>query len=93
MIYSSREKYVLKCKKSSKFLYEKNVICIVQLKTRFIKRDKTNIFYQDFYSHMIFKRMMNINVQQIHSNNNITDLFIKSLPTATFEKMVHKIEM
>ena len=34
-----------------------------------------------------------IEVQQIHSSDNLVDLFTKALPTSTFEKLRYKIGM
>ncbi|KAF3629520.1 SUMO-conjugating enzyme SCE1 [Capsicum annuum] len=45
-----------------------------------------------FYIHELQKND-DINVQQIRSTDNVTDLCSKSFPIATFKKMLHKIEM
>ena len=34
-----------------------------------------------------------VNIQQIHSNDNLAYLFANSLPTSSFEKLVYKIEI
>ena len=34
-----------------------------------------------------------IDVQQIRSNDNLADLFTKSLPSATFKKLVQQVSM
>ena len=34
-----------------------------------------------------------VQVLQVHSSDNSADLFTKSLPTATFKKLVHQIGM
>lgn len=74
-------------------LYEDNAACIAQLKGGFIKGDRTkHILPKLFYTHELQKNGDN-DVQQIRSSDNEADLFIKSLPTTTFKKMVHKIRM
>ena len=74
-------------------LYEDNVACIVQLKNRYIKGDRTkHISPKFFFTHDLQKKG-DINVQSIRSTNNLADLFTKALPTATFERLVHSIGM
>ena len=74
-------------------LYEDNAACIVQLKNGYIKGDRTkHISPKFFFSHDLQKKG-DINVQSIRSTNNLADLFTKALPTATFERLVHNIEM
>ena len=93
MIYLIREKYCLKCDNIPTILYEDNATCIAQLKGGSIKGDRTkHISSKLFYIHELQKNG-DINMQQIRSSNNVTGLFIKSLPTATFKKMVHKVGM
>ena len=64
-------------------LYEDNTTCIAQIKGSYIKDDNTHDL----------KENDDIIVQQICSKDNLADLFTKSLPTATFEKLVHNIGM
>ncbi|XP_059315035.1 uncharacterized protein LOC132065594 [Lycium ferocissimum] len=65
--------------------------CIAQLKGGFIKGDRTkHISPKLLFTHELQKKG-DINVQQIRSCDNMADLFTTSLPTATFEKVVHKI--
>ncbi|PHT87708.1 hypothetical protein T459_09814 [Capsicum annuum] len=45
-----------------------------------------------FYTHDLQKNG-DINMQQIRSSDNVTDLFTKPPPIATFKKMVHKIRI
>ena len=86
MIHLIREKCGLKCDKVPTTLYEDNAACIAQLKGGFIKGDRTkHISPKIFYTHELQKNG-DINVQQIRSSDNVTDLFTKSLPTATFKK-------
>ena len=70
-------------------LYEDNVVCLAQLKGGYKKGIEQNIFYQNYFSCMIFKKNSNIEVQQIHSSDNL-DLFTKA---PMFEKLVHNIGM
>ena len=42
---------------------------------------------------MISRKNSDIDVRQIRSTDNPSDLFTKYLPALTLEKMVHKIEM
>ncbi|PHT97933.1 hypothetical protein BC332_33139 [Capsicum chinense] len=59
----------------------------------FINGDKMkHILPKLFYIHELQKND-DINVQQIRSTDNVTDLFTKSSPIATFKKILHKIEM
>ena len=74
-------------------LYEDNAACIAQLKGGFIKGDRTKHISPKFFFTHDLEKNGEINVQQIRSKDNLTDLFTKSLPTATFEKLVHKIGM
>ena len=93
VIHFIQEKYGLECDKRSTILYEDNAACIAQLKGGFIKGDRTkHISPKLFYTHDLQKNG-DIDVQQIRSSDNPTDLFTKSLPTSTFEKMVYKIGM
>ena len=45
-----------------------------------------------FYPHELQKNSVII-VEKVRSSDNLVDLFIKSLPTSTFEKYVHGIGM
>ena len=74
-------------------LYEDNAACIVQLKGGFIKGDRTKHISPKFFFTYDLEKNGEINVQQIRSKDNLADLFTKSLPTATFEKLVHRIGM
>ena len=62
-------------------LYEDNAACIAQIKGRYIKGDRTkHISPKFFYTHEL-KKDGEIDVQQIRSNDNLADLFIKALPS------------
>jgi len=93
IIHFIREKCGLECEKRPTILYEDNAACIAQLKGGFIKGDRTkHISPKLFYTHDL-QKSGDIDVQQIRSSDNPADLFTKSLPTSTFEKMVYKIGM
>ncbi|KAM6544156.1 hypothetical protein CsatB_028208 [Cannabis sativa] len=74
-------------------LYEDNAACIAQLKGGYIKGDRTKHISPKFFFTHNLQENGDIDVQQIRSSDNLADLFTKSLPTSTFEKMVHKIGM
>ena len=93
MIHLIREKCDVKYDNLSTILYKDNASCTTHLNGGFIKRDRTkHILPKFFYTHEL-KMNGVINVQQICSSDNVADLFTKSLSTATFKKMVHKIGM
>ncbi|KAJ9554079.1 hypothetical protein OSB04_018124 [Centaurea solstitialis] len=74
-------------------MYEDNTACIEQLKQGYVKGDRTkHISPKLFYTHDL-QQNGDIDVQQIRSTENLADLFIKALPTSSFEKLVHKIGM
>ena len=74
-------------------LYEDNVACIAQIKGGYIKGDRTKqISPKFFYTHELQKDG-EIDVQQIRSNDNLADLFTKSLPFATFKKLALQVGM
>ena len=72
-------------------LFEDNAACIAQITGVYIKGDRTkHISPKFFYTHELHKSG-EIDVQQIHSSDNLVDLFTKSLPTSTFKKLIHRI--
>ena len=74
-------------------LFEDNAACIAQITGGYIKGDRTkHISLKFFYTHEL-QKSGKIDVQQICSSDNLTDLFTKSLPTSTFRKLIHKIGM
>ena len=74
-------------------LYEDNVACIAQIKGEYIKGDRTkHISPKFFYTHEL-QKVGEINVQQIRSNDNLAYLFTKTLPSATFKKLVRQVGM
>ena len=67
-------------------LYENNT-CIAQLKKGYIKGDRTKHISPKFFFTHDLQKNGDIDVQQIHSCDNLADLFTKALPTAPFEKL------
>jgi hypothetical protein len=67
--------------------------CVAQTQTGYIKSNITkHIVYKLFYPHEL-QKSADINILQVKLCNNLVDLFTKSLPTTTFEKYVHEIDM
>ena len=59
----------------------------------YIEENRTkHISSKFFYTHEL-QKSSEIDLQQIRSSDNLTDLFTKSLSTSTFKKLIHKIEM
>jgi hypothetical protein len=80
-------------KGSPTILYEDNAACITQIRGGYIKGDRTkHISPKFFYTHEL-QKSGDIDVKQIRSSDNLADLFTKSLPTATFKKIVYNIGM
>ena len=80
-------------KGSPTILYEDNVSCITQIRGDYIKGDRTkHISPKLFYTHEL-QKSGNIDVQQIRLSENLANLFTKSLPIATFKKIVYNIGM
>ena len=78
---------------SSTIIYEDNSACVAQVRGGYIKGDRTkHISPKFFYTHEL-QESRQIDVKQIQSINNLVDLFTKSLPTSTFEKLVYGIGM
>ena len=78
---------------SPTIIYEDNAACVAQVRGGHIKGDKTkHISLKFFYTHELHESQQ-IDVKQIQSINNLADLFTKSLPTSTFEKLVYDIGM
>ena len=74
-------------------IYEDNAGCIAQLRGGYIKGDKTqHISPKFFYPHEL-QQNKKIDIKQIRSMKNLTDMFTKALPTSTFEKIVYDIGM
>ncbi|XP_070660459.1 secreted RxLR effector protein 161-like [Malus domestica] len=70
-----------------------NAACIEQLKKGYIKGDNTkHIAPKFFYLHQ-HQQHQNIEVKKIRSQDNLADLFTKSLPKSTFQKLIQEIGM
>nr|GFA27494.1 DIE2/ALG10 family [Tanacetum cinerariifolium] len=76
------------CYEAPTVLHEDNAVCIAQVRTCTLKVTKPSIFYRSFFTHDL-QNNGDIIVQKIRSNDNLTDLFIKTLPTSTFKKLVY----
>ena len=80
-------------KNNSTIIYEDNAACITQIKSDYIKGDRTkHISPKFFYTHE-FQKNGDMDIQQICSSDNLANLFTKSLPMMTFKKLVHQIRM
>jgi len=78
-------------KDSPTILFEDNVTSNTQLRGDYIKGDKTkHISPKFFYTHGL-QQKGKIDIKQIRSNDNLKNLFTKSLPASTFKKLVHNI--
>ena len=58
-----------------------------------LKEIRSNISRQFFFYTHELQKSRQFDVKQIRSFDNLTDLFIKSLPISTFEKLVYDIGM
>ncbi|KAI3706445.1 hypothetical protein L6452_24194 [Arctium lappa] len=74
-------------------LYEDNAACIAQLKEGYIKGDETKHILPKFFFTHDLQKSGDISVQQVRSCENLADLFTKSLPNSTFQRLVHDIGM
>ncbi|KAM1843314.1 hypothetical protein ACFX13_017888 [Malus domestica] len=72
-------------------IHEDNAACVAQMKEGFIKGDKTKHISPRFFSAHELQKAKVIEVRQIRSNENLADLFTKSLPKCTFQKLVQGI--
>ena len=70
---------------------EDNTACISQLKERYIKGDRTKNISPKFFFTGDLQNDGEIDIQQIRSSENLADMFTKSLPTTTFEKLTYSI--
>ena len=74
-------------------LFEDNAAYIAQIKGGYIKGDRTkHISPKIFYTHELQKNG-EIDVQQIRSSDNLTNLFTKALPTSMFNKLIYNVGM
>ena len=80
-------------KGDSTILFENNVACIAQITRGYIKGDRTKHISPKLFYINELQKSGEIDVQQIHSSDNLADLFTKSLSTSTFKKLIHRIGM
>ena len=80
-------------KDSPIILYEDNAACITQIRGGYIKCDRTKHISQKFFYTYELQKSDEIDVKQIRSSDNLSNLFTKALPTATFKKLVNNIRM
>ena len=69
-------------------LYEDNTACTAQLKSGYIKGDRTKHISSKFFHTHELQNNCEIDIQQIRSSDNPVDLFTKALPAATFKKFL-----
>ncbi|KAL9165045.1 hypothetical protein ABFS82_06G145300 [Erythranthe guttata] len=74
-------------------IYEDNAAYIAQPRGRYIKCDRTKHISPKFFHTHELQKNGEIDVRQVRSCDNLADLFTKSLPTSTFEKLVYAIGM
>ena len=74
-------------------IYEDNAACIEQMKIGYIKGDNTKHISPKFFYNQQQQALLKIQVNQVRSEENVADLFTKSLPKAIFEKHVKSIGM
>lgn len=72
-------------------LYKDNIKCITQLKGEYIKGDITKYISPKKKITHDFQKKREIDVQQVHSSDKLVDMFTKTLPTSTFEKLRYKL--
>jgi hypothetical protein len=80
-------------KENPTVIYKDNTTCIVQIKDRYIKGDRTKYISSKFFSTHDLQKNDLINVCQIRSDNNLADLFTKLLQKNIFEQLSHKIDI
>jgi hypothetical protein len=78
-------------KENPTVIYEDNIACVAQIKEEYIKSDRTKYISLNFFSTHDLQKNDFINIFQIRSNDNLADLFTKSLPRNIFEQLSHKI--
>ncbi|KAI3811306.1 hypothetical protein L1987_21027 [Smallanthus sonchifolius] len=78
-------------KKVPTIIYEDNAACIAQIREGYIKGDRTKHISPKFFSTYDLQKEGEIDVCQIKSNENLADLFTKSLPRSSFEQLSQQI--
>jgi len=72
-------------------IFEDNSACVSQVNTGFIKGDRTkHIAPKMFYAKELKEKGM-VNIQYVKSNDNIADIFTKSLPAHKHWNIVPKL--
>jgi hypothetical protein len=74
-------------------IYEDNAVCVTQMQTGYIKTNYTKYISPKLFYPYELQESGEINILQIKSCDNLADLFIKSLPLATFDKCAKGIGM
>ncbi|XP_026420306.1 uncharacterized protein LOC113316309 [Papaver somniferum] len=72
-------------------IYEDNAACIEQMKQGYIKGDNTKHISPKFFYNQQQQCLLNIQINKVPSDENMADLFTKSLPKSLFEKHVKSI--
>ena len=72
-------------------IYEDNAACIEQMKLGFIKGDNTKHISPKLFYNQQQQALLKICVNQVSYEENVADLFTKSLPKVVFEKHVRSI--
>ena len=80
-------------KMSPTIIYEDNTACISQLKEGYIKGDRTKHISPKFFFTRDLQKDGEIDIHQIRSSENLADMFTKSLPPATFEKLTYGMSL
>ena len=80
-------------KNSSTTLFDDNAACIAQIKGYYIKGNIIKHISLKFFYTNELQKSGEIDVQQIQSSDKLADLFTKSLPTPTLQKLMYKIVM
>ncbi|XP_050374578.1 uncharacterized protein LOC126792135 [Argentina anserina] len=67
-------------------IYEDNASCIEHMKLGYFKGDNTKHISPKFFYNQQQQALLKIQVNQIKSEENVADIFTKSLPKVTFKK-------
>ena len=73
-------------------IYEDNAACIKMMSKVSLRVTMPSIFRLSFYNQQQ-QTLLKIQVNQVSFEENVADLFTKSLPKSTFEKHVKSIGM
>lgn len=75
-------------------IFENNHACIAQVKENYIKGKKAKHTSPNLFgANEIHSSIGQVNIRQICFSKNLVDLFTKSVPTSSFEKLVYGIGM